>query len=260
MYQALSQSAIQKIAKLNQKKYRDLDQAYLISGFRAVQGALEADPLRVKALIYNQELEQEIQSFQLSKDLTIYRISAKDFNRLSDEKSPQGLALLMERPDLSLNQFQKGSTLSLYLEEINDPGNLGTIIRTALWFGVENILLSPRSADPFQPKVVRASAGYITQARIYEQVGPENLRQLKREQGLIIAGTVLDSPHTPISLKPKLPDSTLIAFGSEARGLSKEILDICDYRFTIPKKGKGESLNLAVAVALSIANLSGSGI
>jgi len=260
MHQVLSQSAIQKIAKLKQKKYRDLDKTYLVSGYKAVKGALEADQLQPKAFIYTQHYEQEIQNFQLPKGLPLYQVTTKDFNRLSDEKSPQGVALLLERPSLSLKQFQKDSSLSLYLEEVNDPGNLGTIIRTALWFGVENILLSPKSADPFQHKVVRASAGYITQARIYEQIRAADLQQLKQDHDLSIAGTVLDSLDTPESLKPNLPDSILIAFGSEARGLSREILDLCNYKFTIPKKGKGESLNLGVAVALSIAGLCSSDI
>lgn len=260
MQRALSQSALQKMAKLKQKKYRDLDQAYLISGFRAVSGALEADHIKPKALIYSQGVEMEIKDFQLPKDLLCYAIPAKDFKRLSDEKSPQGVALLMDRPALSLNQLPNNSQLSLYLEEINDPGNLGTIIRTALWFGVDNILLSPQSVDPFQPKVVRASAGFITQARIYEQVDPNKLRQLKQDRGLSIAGTVLTGTETPETLKSKWAGPKMLAFGSEAQGLSPQILDLCDYQFTIPKKGQGESLNLAVAVALSIAGLSESAL
>lgn len=256
MSQVLSQSTLQEIVKLKQKKFRDQKKEYLLSGFRAVQGALESKNLRAKALIYNKDIKNEFLKIRLPADLPVYSISKKEFDHLSDEKNPQGVALLLERPELSLDQIQVNNPISLYLEEVSDPGNLGTIIRTALWFGVEDIMLSPRSADPFQPKVVRASAGYITHAHIYENVTVNDLIKLKQNQTLTFAGTVLDSNNTLKSVKPMLQNSFVITFGSEARGLSTELFNICDYHFTIPKKGKGESLNLAVAVALSIAELS----
>ncbi len=247
----ISKARLQETAKLKQKKYRDLQEQYIVSGLNAVQGALDSlqEPLAVFNMLGREHLLTEL-SAQFSAP--VYSVTEKEFSRISDEKVPQGIALLMERPSTDFNAFQPSGNVFLYLEAINDPGNLGTILRSALWFGVDTILLSPASVDPFQPKVVRASAGAVSQINLYEQVDSENLKQLKKEMDIQIAATVVAGGSALDTFVPASGHPLLIALGSEAHGLSDTVQELSDLRLTIPKKGRGESLNLGISAALCL--------
>ncbi len=250
----ISKTLLQETAKLKQKKFRDLKGQYLVSGLNAVQGALDS-PQEPIAVFSMQGREHLLDELPVRPGVPIYSATEKDFSRISDEKAPQGIALLMERPQANLDAFRPTGGIVLYLEAINDPGNLGTIIRSALWFGVDTILLSPASADPYQPKVVRASAGAVTQMNLYEQVRSEDLNQLKKELNIQIAVTVVDGGRALDTFVPSAERTLLIALGSEAHGVSDALLKLSDVRLTIPRKGRGESLNLGVSAALCLYEL-----
>ncbi len=250
----VSKSILQKTAKLKQKKFRDLQGQYIVSGLNAVQGALDS-PREPIAIFSMQGREHLLDELPAPPAVTVYSATEKEFRHISDEKVPQGIALLMERPPTGLDTLKLSNNMVLYLEEINDPGNLGTIIRSALWFGVDTILLSPDSADPYQPKVVRASAGAVTQMNLYEQVRSENLNQLKNELNIQIAATVVNGGSALDTFVPSAERPLLIALGSEAHGVSDALLKLSDVRLTIPRKGRGESLNLGVSAALCLYEL-----
>ncbi len=247
----VSKRLFQDTAKLKQKKYRDLQGRYLISGLNAIQGALASgqEPL---AVFIMQGREHLAEAFSAWLSAGIYSVTEKEFGRIVDEKNPQGIALLMKRPFPDFNTFRPLHGIFIYLEAVNDPGNLGTIIRSALWFGADTILLSPGSADPFQPKVVRASAGAAARIHLYEQVEPTDLERLKKETHLQIAATVVHGGVALNSFTYASETPLLLAFGSEAHGLSDEMVALSDIRLTIPKKGKLESLNLAISAALCL--------
>jgi len=251
----ISKSLLSDIIKLRQKKYRDLQQRYIISGLNAVQTALQADDCRVHSLLVQQGRQELLRVLNIKKEKPVYQLSENDFRKISEENSPQGIAVVLERPLNLIEDFHTHKGSVLYLENINDPGNLGTIIRSALWFGSDSILLSPGSVDPYQPKVVRASAGLVTHTKLYENVTSAELSKLKLERGFQIAGTVVLDGQ-PVE-KYKVSDSVplVLAFGSEAHGLSEEIQEICDHKITITKKGTGESLNLGISAALCLFSL-----
>ena len=251
--QPVSKSMLQETAKLKQKKFRDIQKQYLVSGLNAVQGALDSaqEPL---AVFIMRGREQWLRELPRPLSVPVYTTGETEFKRISDEKKPQGIALLMERPPTDFKRFRPSGNMTLYLEAINDPGNLGTILRSALWFGVHTILLSPNSVDPYQPKVIRASAGAVTQIQLYERVAPEDLKQLKQKVDMQIVATVVDGGTLLNRFVPS-SSSLLLAFGSEAHGLSDAVRELSDVSLTIPKIGRGESLNLGVSAALCLYEL-----
>ena len=249
-----SRRQLLETSRLRLKKYRALYQRYLISGRHAIAAALQAGDLQPLELLVTEAAREFIAHLPLPEGLPVFLITEKEAAKIGDETTPQGIFLTSRRP---CYEWQTASFRSpvLYLEQVNDPGNLGTIIRTACWFGVKQILLSPDSADPFQPKAVRASAGYLPHLSVYEQVSLNDLREIRKKTGFQLVAT------SPANATP-LPDITrqagrnlILAFGSEAHGLSSDLLNICDHRMTIPGKGSVESLNLGVAVAVSLYQL-----
>jgi len=247
----IPKALLQETAKLKQKKFRDIQGQYIVSGLNAVQGALDSvqEPLVVFCMQGREHLLAELSG---PFSAPVYATTEKEFSRISDEKVPQGIALLMKRPSTDFNAFRPSGNIFLYLEAINDPGNLGTIIRSALWFGVDTIFLSPASVDPFQPKVVRASAGAVAQINLYEQVDLDNLKELKKKTDIQIAATVVAGGSALETFVPASGRPLLIALGSEAHGLSDALQELSDVRLTIPKKGRGESLNLGISAALCL--------
>ena len=248
----ISKSLLADIAKLRQKKYRDQQQRYMVSGLNTLQEALQAEGCKAHSILIRKGKQDLLNVLNIKTETPVYQLSENDFSKISDEKSPQGIAAVLQRPLTRLDDFHTHKGIVLYLEGINDPGNMGTIIRSALWFGSDSILLSPGSTDPYQSKVVRASAGLVTHTKIYENVSAIDLSKLKQEHGLKLAGTVVLNGQ---SLKEfKLPDSAplILAFGSEAHGLSEEIQELCDHKITISRNGKGESLNLGISAALCL--------
>lgn len=244
--QKISKNKLKWLRQLQQKKYRTQYNAYLISGLRSVQEALSSTQIHLKTILIDENhlhLMNELPAFDCKE---IFTLSENEFRQIVDEKTPQGIAIVAERPQFNL-AFDKLPSRLLFLEQVNDPGNLGTLLRSAAWFGWQTILLSPNSVDPFAPKTVRASAGTIAHLRIFENITPEQIEKIKRQKRhLLIASTVKGGqPLEQFFLTKK--DKAILALGSEAHGLSEDILSICDHRLTIPKIGLGESLNLAMA-------------
>jgi len=175
---------------------------------------------------------------------------------MGEEQAPQGIALLVKKPDYNLKESPPSENLLLYLERINDPGNLGTIMRTALWFGINTILLSPDSVDPFHPKVQRAAAGCAPHLRIYEQISADEALNFSGLRGYDLAGTAARGGRSLTALNTIKGRKTIFAFGSEGHGLSPELQRHCSDLYTISRPGSGESLNLAVSVGLFLYQLS----
>ena len=125
-----------------------------------------------------------------------------------------------------------------------------------MWFGFKDILLSSNCTDPFAPKTVRSSAGYITHCRVYENIDTAGLKALRDKQEYKIIGTVAEEGQDLRTFRPANDERLILLFGSEAHGLSREARQLCERLGTIPKLGGGESLNLATSVALFLYQLS----
>ncbi len=250
-FQTLNKNKIKELAKLRQVKFRRSEGRYIISGLRAVKGSLQAPGFSPKSIFVQQGREHLLQELNIRNiHSPLYLLSEIDFRRISDENNPQGIALLADCPVLKLQEQKPQSSILIYLQNINDPGNLGSIIRSLLWFGFNEVLLSPDSVDPYSPKVVRASAGYISHCSIYQDITLQELLELKKSRNYKLFGTTACSGLEIKSFKPKMDERFILLFGSEASGLSEELSELCEKTFTIARNGAGESLNLGVSAAL----------
>jgi TrmH family RNA methyltransferase len=237
---------LQFFAKLRQKKYRDEYQSYIASGLNTVETCLNENKQNGQLLIREDNILL-LDDLNINDKQEIFILSAKDFIRISDEKTPQGIAMVLPLSKLDIETHPPKRDTIIYLDRINDPGNLGTIIRSALWFGFDTIFLSPESIDPFHPKVVRSGVGYTSIAHIYSNISCEILHSFASKNEYNIAITVLNG--TPLK-EFNSHQKTIIAFGSEAHGINSDLYKLANSKITIPKKGKGESLNLSAAASI----------
>jgi len=170
------------------------------------------------------------------------QISDKQMQKISDTKSPQGIVAVVPLSAVLVPEKNNPQERTIYLHEIQDPGNLGTILRTLAWFGGFKCVLSPNSVDPFNPKVVRASMGAIFHVPIEIDVPLNTLRaRFNQFACLDIEGAALSAPT--------FSDHQCFIFGNEARGVPREQLDGLNVQsFSIHGNGVLESLNLATAV------------
>lgn len=235
------------IKKLHQKKYRDQFGQFLVEGEHLVlelqQAARHNPALQASELYVTQAYEHWDSPFKK------HLLSDKQMAAISDTKTPPGIIALV--PLLPPASASRPGERAIYLHEVQDPGNLGTILRTLAWFGGFRLLLSPNSVDPYNPKVVRSSMGAIFHLPLELEVPLESLAaRFPRIACLDMQGTSLRAPE--------FQTFDCYLFGNEARGVPREQLAALNAQaFTINGSGAIESLNLAAAVNMSAFQLSG---
>jgi TrmH family RNA methyltransferase len=232
------------IKKLHQKKFREELGAFLIEGEHLVmelEKAAANDPRLRGAEIYRTHEFGHVHSA-----LPTHVINARHMAQISETRSPQGIAAVV--PLFGARAARPGER-ALYLFEIQDPGNLGTILRSMAWFGGFRCLLSPDSVEPFNAKVVRASMGAIFHVPVEVDIPSDSLRERFPRIGC------LELKGAPVSTR-QFADLDCYLFGNEARGLPREVVDGLQARsFTIAGTGVIESLNVAAAVNICLYEL-----
>ena len=234
------------LSKLNQKKYRSEYGCFIVEGKKGVLDAIASGKEVIQLVVTRQFANQE-ENFGGEIEKLI--VDERDFARLAETVTPSGIAAIVRMPNYSLANLEKGKVIAV-LEDIRDPGNLGTMIRTADWFGLAGILLIG-GADPYQSKVVRSSMGSIFHLPIIISQNPvEDLLALKKS-GFEI---VVTRPELAGAKQEKTNFEKKIAvvFGNESQGTSKEIDELADRALSIPKYGPAESLNVAVSFGIII--------
>lgn len=232
------------IRKLHQKKYREAFGHFLVEGehlaLELQKAALKRPELRDSHLYVTETYAEWKTPFR--KTL----VNTRQMASMADTQHPQGILAVV--PFWEPEAPQPGEK-AVYLHEVQDPGNLGTILRTLGWFGGFRCLLSPGSVDPFNPKVVRASMGAIFHVPLELDVPLENL------PGRFNAIACLDMAGQPLR-DPAFAAQDCYVFGNEARGVPKEVLAAMRAQaFTIAGSGAIESLNLAAAVNMCVYEL-----
>ncbi|KGK41928.1 rRNA methyltransferase [Nitrincola sp. A-D6] len=230
------------IKKLQQKKYRQEFGQCLVEGEHLVleleKAAKKQTELQASTLLVTEDYAEWPSLF--NKQV----ISSKQMASISDTKSPQGILAIV--PSQAIQPVYAETDIAIYLYQIQDPGNLGTILRTLGWFGGFRCLLSPGSVDPFNPKVIRASMGAIFHVPLELDVALESLT------GRFNQIACLDM-HGDAITSAAFRHSDCYLFGNEARGVPREQLAALQAKaFTIPGAGLIESLNLASAVNLCV--------
>lgn len=245
---------LKDISKLHYKKYRDKYRCFLAEGEHLVHELVKAAEQNLElrsAHVYVTEKYKNQIGFLPS---TV--IDEKQMSRISDTKSPQGVIAKVPFFSIPEDTIARGSTpgstmsRAVYLHEVQDPGNLGAILRTLAWFGGFRCLLSPGSVDPFHAKVVRASMGAIFHVPVETEVSLEAIcHRYQKIACLDLSGESVTAP----SFKA----SECYLFGNEARGVPRELLDkVQPIYYNIRGGGMIESLNLAAAVHMSIYEIS----
>ena len=240
---------IKRIRKLKEKKYRDQNGKYLIEGIKLVREAITEkagiDTIVVcDNCVKTGEIDQKV-LYEIAKYNCVY-VDEKVFNNITDVQNPQGLLAVVEKKN-SDKDIKYDEDVIVVLDDIQDPGNLGTILRTIDSVGLSQVIVSKKSGDVFNPKVVRSTMGAIFRVNIIESENLVNtLKEIKKHK-FKIAATSLQTEESIYDVEYK---KTVIVIGNEANGVSKEVLDMADKKIKIPMPGKTESLNAAVATGV----------
>ncbi|OYX27489.1 MAG: RNA methyltransferase [Flavobacteriales bacterium 32-35-8] len=245
MAQSLSKNQIKLITSLNQKKYRLLHGFFVVEGIKAISELLSSN-IHLETL-YTTESFNNSANPDICKDEIL--ISETDLKRISFLTTPNKALAIFKVPTPKPIDT---SELIVALDDIRDPGNLGTIIRLCDWFGIKDLVCSNETVDCFNPKVVQATMGSISRVNITYVDLPSFLKKVE----VPIFGTFMDGENV---YNKSLPKNGILVLGNEANGISKAIEVIVKEKIAIPRFGNiqaTESLNVATATAILLSEFS----
>lgn len=241
----ITRNELKYYSSLTQKKFRESESKFLVEGVKNVTEGLNShfDCEVVFATFEFAELNKQILAKIKKKNVRIEILRSQDFIRISETKTPQGISAVFKYAKLNFDPEKTESNILVYLDNISDPGNLGTILRNCDWFGINEVLISKYSVDYLNPKAIRASMGSIFHLYVFEELEHDILIKLKECDYLIIS-TDLDGRNL---FEFKFPEKFVLVFSNESTGPSEEVKKLSDTVLTIPKFGQAESLNVAIA-------------
>ena len=224
----LVKQKLKYIQSLGQKKFRQQEKLFIAEGPKLVKEFLDEDTAIVKEVFALKEWIGE--HGKILVKVPVSEITEIELERISQLTTPNKVLAIVRQFDDDINTISTKGKITLALDCIQDPGNLGTIIRTADWFGVEQIVCSNDSAEVYNPKVVQATMGSIARVKIVYT----NLKEwLSEQKDISIIATTLDGKD--ISSAKKIKEG-IIVFGNESKGISDEILELANVKLSIPKK------------------------
>lgn len=239
----LSKQIIKRVNALQTKKYRDREQAFVAEGPKLVGDLLSAG-LRCLFLAHTSTV-----NLSLPQGTSLHIVSAEELERISHLKTPQGVVAVFRKPDAGAPPPPHHPTL--LLDAVQDPGNVGTIIRLADWFGFRHVVLGSGCADPWGGKCLQASMGAIAHVQVYTDIDAAAYTRAARLQGWPVQGCVLTGEDI---YKAPLPPRGIVVVGNEGNGISQAVLEQLTHRITIPNCPEGsittDSLNVAIATAI----------
>lgn len=245
----LSSAKIKLINSLRLKKYRETNRLFVIEGDKLVSEFLESGK-PIYLILATDEWLEETDTEILSGAKEIIKVNKKELARVSQLKTPQNTLALVIIEDPRLIKKSVANSLTIALDNIQDPGNLGTIIRIAAWFGIENILCSPDTVDVYNPKVIQSSMGALIHVKVTYTNLAVIIPELK-EMGVMVYAATLDGK--PVQDIEKT-DKGLLLFGNESRGISTELIPLITHKMVIPPYRKAlpgiDSLNVAMSAAI----------
>ena len=246
----LTEKHRKRIASLNRKKGRVEHGQFLVEGWRAVHAAVTGGAPLIEILVSERMLDRgEVADLCEKVDVPVFRANKRDINAISAVENDQGI-LAVARVNLSPAEALLGAPKMLVLDGVQDPGNVGTMIRTAAWFGIKAILTDTLTADIYNPKVVRATMGGIWDVELARTADLDGALTQFKADGFALYGADLDG--TPAeSWEPATPAALII--GSEAKGISGAKKAMLDDKVTVrgaESRRATESLNAAVAAGI----------
>ncbi|TKC03918.1 TrmH family RNA methyltransferase [Pedobacter frigoris] len=242
----LSKSQISFIKSLHQKKYRKENGIFIIEGIKSIVEFIQSS-YQIHSIYYLAQYQSLLPS--LPANIKLFEVNNAELDKISTLQTPQGIIALVHIPKsavLDLNAL-KGS-FSLVLDGIQDPGNLGTIIRTADWFGFKNVICSNNTVEVYNPKTVQATMGSLSRVNTFYL----DLQELLSQTKLPIFGAVLNGNSM---YKTNWGNEGLVILGNEGQGISNEVMNLITNPVTIPRVGGAESLNVAISAAILCADI-----
>ena len=237
----LSKSQISFIKSLHQKKFRKEHGLFIVEGLKSVTEFISS-AYTIHSVFFTEPATSKM--LNLSNKINSYLISDDELRKISALTNPQqALALVFIPPTRQLQAQNFSNKLSLMLDGVQDPGNLGTIIRTADWFGFDELLCSANTVDCYNPKVVQATMGSLSRINVHYL----DLPQLLQSTRLPVYGALLEGEniyHTTFS------DAGFVILGNEGNGISAETARYITHPLTIPGIGRAESLNVSVSAGI----------
>jgi TrmH family RNA methyltransferase len=250
----VSKKQIQLVNSLKQKKYREEHQLFIAEGAKIVPELLRSD-IKVEQVFATREF---LERHTVGENIECIEVKYNELERLSAQTTPSDVLAVCKIPVHVFDKKVLKGKLTLVLDDIKDPGNLGTIIRIADWFGIDTIICSKESADAYNPKVVQATMGSIARINLHYLELSELFSDLNTSldpgKSFPIYGALLEGEDL---YKKQLSEEGIIVIGNESRGISGAVEAFVNQRITIPSfahyksgKGEAESLNAAIATAI----------
>jgi len=257
----LTKNDIKSITRLTQKKYRTETNCFLAEGGRLCEEAILSGWL-IDRIVYCPSFLHSMRARQAlklaqQKQLPVFEVAVDDFVGISDTINSQGIVAVVHRraPESEALEHLRQSPrcLLVAIEKLHDPGNLGTVMRTADWLGVDGLIVGPNCVEVYNPKVVRSSMGSIFRVPVHEITEFAELLRKFQMFGAVLYGAdqTGDFPYTTLRFASK----KVLVLGDEIEGLSPAAKEIIHHRISIPKRGGGESLNVAIAAAILLAEM-----
>lgn len=244
----ISKNTIKRINQLSTKKNRQIEQLFLVEGDKMIR-ELVASHFEIVELFITTELKETLRKEDW-KNTQIQEVEPEDLKKISQLKTPQNSLAVCKIPGQQPFPVLLEDPLSVYLDSIQDPGNLGTILRICDWFGIQNLFLSPDTVDVFNPKVIQASMGSFARVRVFEAEF-ETVKELAHKSQAIVYGAFMDGINI---YEQSLSKKAILVMGNEGNGISASIGKQIDRKLSIPnfseRDQKAESLNVSVATAI----------
>jgi TrmH family RNA methyltransferase len=249
----LSRNKIKHIGSLQIKKYRKIYHQFIAEGTTLILDLLGSD-MEILEIFATENWIADHSDLLKESQFQVHQVTIKELKLISPLTTPGNVLAVIQIPERPFDPSVANRELIVMLDDISDPGNLGTIIRTADWFGINHIICSEPSVDLYNPKVVQATMGSIARVKVYYQNLIEILENI--DTSIPIFGAVMNGEDLD---KVTLNKHGFILLGNESRGISEKLLHFVKYKITIPPFGENdvkhaESLNIAMASAIIFYN------
>ncbi len=256
----ITKAKLKQLKNLTHKKYRDEERKFIVEGIRFLHEAASSD-FQILEVFYTDEVEKDAagkSTLQVLKKKTslLHKVTAKELASISETVTAQGIVAVVGQKEFSAEKMLKcpdGQCTLVAFDGVADPGNVGSMVRTCDWFGVNGILLGRDSVELYNPKVLRSTMGGVFHLPIADGVDMPSAISKAKELGYKVY--VTDSDGETHFDRVTYETKSLIVFGNEAWGVSDQVKQLADVRLGIRRYGAGESLNVSVACGVVLSTL-----
>ena len=241
----ISKSQISFIKSLQLKKFRKAHKLFIVEGIKSITEFFEED-YTLQSIFYLPEMSPKVVNFL--RNIKGFEVTSEELNKISTLTNPQGVLAVFVIPEYDLPLEDMRGRYALALDNVQDPGNLGTIIRTADWFGIDTLICSKDTADIYNPKVVQASMGSLARMKIKYC----DLSSFLPEYPYAVYGALLEGESI---YETEFAEEGVVILGNEGHGIRDDVSQYVTKKITIPRAGRAESLNVAISSAIICSEL-----